>query len=131
MKKRGILNSDISTVLSYMRHTDTLTVSDCGLPVPQGVHCIDLSVRLGQPGVMDVLTELAKDFKVEKVTMSEDIKKANPELLTKLLELYEGLSIEFVPHDEFKKMTEKSKAIIRTGENTLFANVILESACIF
>lgn len=31
MKRNGILNSDISRVLSYMGHTDTLAVGDCGL----------------------------------------------------------------------------------------------------
>ena len=37
MKKNGILNSDISSVLSYMGHTDTITIGDCGLPIPENV----------------------------------------------------------------------------------------------
>ncbi len=131
MKKQGILNSDISAALSYMRHMDTLTVSDCGLPVPEGVECVDVSIRFGLPHLMDVLDELSKDYKVEKVTMSEDIKTANPELLKELLLLYKGIDLQFVSHSEFKKKTGQSKVIIRTGEATPFANVILESACIF
>jgi D-ribose pyranase len=131
MKKQGILNSDISSVLSYMRHTDTLTVSDCGLPVPEGVKCIDLSVRFGLPQLMDVLREMSSDFKVEKITMSEDIKTANPSMLKEILSCYGGVEVEFIPHTEFKEKTKQSKAIIRTGESTLFANVILQSACIF
>ena len=35
MKKSGILNADISRVLAYMGHTDTIAVGDCGLPVPE------------------------------------------------------------------------------------------------
>ena len=35
MKKNGILNSDISRVLSYMGHTDQIAVGDCGLPIPE------------------------------------------------------------------------------------------------
>ena len=34
MKRQGILNSDISRVLSYMGHTDTICIGDCGLPIP-------------------------------------------------------------------------------------------------
>lgn len=47
MKKNGILNSDISSVLSYMGHTDTITIGDCGLPIPENVSRIDLSLTFG------------------------------------------------------------------------------------
>ena len=40
MKKQGILNSDISRVLSYMGHTDTICIGDCGLPIPDAVKLI-------------------------------------------------------------------------------------------
>ena len=40
MKKQGILNSDISRVLSYMGHTDCIAVGDCGLPIPDEVERI-------------------------------------------------------------------------------------------
>ena len=43
MKKNGILNSDISRVLSYMGHTDRVCVGDAGLPCPDEVERIDLS----------------------------------------------------------------------------------------
>ena len=36
MKRQGILNSDISRVLSYMGHTDTICIGDCGLPDRSG-----------------------------------------------------------------------------------------------
>ena len=55
MKKSGILNSDISRVLSYMGHTDTIAIGDCGLPVPEETERIDLALREGMPSFMDVL----------------------------------------------------------------------------
>lgn len=131
MKLQGILNSDISSALGYMRHTDTLAVGDCGLPTPDGVKCIDVSIRPGLPGLMDVLNELSKDFKAEKVTMAEEIKTENPELMKQILLLCEGAEVEFVPHAEFKRRTARAKFMVRTGEATPFANVILESACAF
>jgi len=56
MKKNGIINADISRVLSYMGHTDTLAVGDCGLPIPEETERIDLALKLGVPSFMDVLT---------------------------------------------------------------------------
>ena len=43
MKRAGILNSDISRVLSYMGHTDCICIGDCGLPIPNEVERIDLT----------------------------------------------------------------------------------------
>lgn len=42
MKRNGIINADISRVLSYMGHTDTLAVGDCGLPIPDEAERIRL-----------------------------------------------------------------------------------------
>ena len=40
MKRHGILNSNISRVLSSMGHTDRIAIADCGLPVPEGTERI-------------------------------------------------------------------------------------------
>ncbi len=34
MKKTGIINAPISTVIAHLEHSDMLTVGDAGLPVP-------------------------------------------------------------------------------------------------
>jgi D-ribose pyranase len=39
--------------------------------------------------------------------------------------------IQFVFHSDLKKMTKTCKAVIRTGETTPYANIILQSGCIF
>jgi D-ribose pyranase len=62
MKKHGILNSDISRVLGYMGHTDTICVADCGLPIPDETERIDLALREGLPSFMDILKELTDDI---------------------------------------------------------------------
>ena len=59
MKKHGILNSDIASVLSYMGHTDRLCIGDCGLPIPDGPERIDLVLRFGQPSFLETLKEVA------------------------------------------------------------------------
>lgn len=131
MKLHGILNSDLSAVLSYMRHTDTITVGDCGLPAADGVQCIDLALSFGKPSLMDVVAAVKEDFKAEKIILAEEIKTQNPVVHKQILDLFKNIEIVYVPHTEFKRLTESSKAVVRTGENTPYANIILQSACIF
>lgn len=131
MKKNGILNSEISKVLSDMGHTDTLTVGDCGLPIPDGVKKIDLALKMGVPSFLEVVREIAKDMKVERVTVASEINDENPEVLEELSKIFPDAAFEEFPHEAFKKKTEKSKAVVRTGENTPFANCILHSGVIF
>ncbi len=143
MKKSGILNSEISRVLSYMGHTDTLCISDCGLPIPDEVERIDLALTLGTPSFMDTLKAVSEDMKIEKIILAEEIKEKNPKLYKELMKFFgikinkkgavenADIEVEFVSHSDFKLRTWDSKAIIRTGENTPYANIILQSACIF
>lgn len=74
MKKYGILNSDISKVLSDLGHTDQITIADCGLPIPENVKKIDLALRLGTPSFQEVLEILLEEMQVEKVILAEEIK---------------------------------------------------------
>ena len=133
MKKQGILNSDISRVLSYMGHTDCIAVGDCGLPIPDEVEQIDLELEFGVPSFMDVLRVIIKDMKVEKIVLAEEIREQNPKVLGEIKELFAGQELEtvFVSHTELKKQTRECKAVIRTGETTPYANIILQSGCIF
>ena len=75
MKKTGIINADISRVLSYMGHTDKIAVGDCGLPIPEETERIDLALRLGTPRFMEVLEAVLDDMVIEKVVMAEEIKE--------------------------------------------------------
>ena len=90
MKKQGILNSDISRVLSYMGHTDCIAVGDCGLPIPDEVERIDLALEFGVPSFMDVLRVITKDMKVEKIVLAEEIREQNPKVLGEIKELFAG-----------------------------------------
>ena len=85
MKRNGIINADISRVLSYMGHTDTIAVGDCGLPIPDETERIDLALKLGVPSFMEVLREVAKEMKIEKVVLAEEIKEKNAEILEEIL----------------------------------------------
>ena len=133
MKKAGILNSEISRVLSYMGHTDLIAIGDCGLPIPDETERIDLALTFGEPTFMRTLELVAGDMKIEKIVLAEEIKTQNPTVLAGIEALFAGQSVEveFVSHVELKALTGSCKAVIRTGETTPYANIVLQSGCIF
>ena len=133
MKKNGILNSEISRVLSYLGHTDCICIGDCGLPIPDETERIDLALTLGEPTFLRTLELVAGDMKIEKIVLAEEIKSQNPAVLAGIEALVAGQNVEvqFVSHVELKEQTKTCKAVIRTGETTPYANIILQSGCIF
>lgn len=133
MKKNGILNSEISRVLSYMGHTDCIAIGDCGLPIPDETERIDLALAFGIPTFMQTLEIVAEDMKIEKIILAEEIKENNPDILREIENLFSNCNIEteFVCHSQLKEKTKDCKAVIRTGETTPYANIILQSGCIF
>jgi len=48
-----------------------------------------------------------------------------------LLALLGTIPVDEVSHDEFKRMTQQARAVVRTGEFTPYANVILISGVVF
>lgn len=131
MQRVGILNSHIAKVLADLGHTDRIVIADCGLPVPAGVPKIDLALRFGEPSFRDVLTEILKYMKVESYIIANEIETENPELFAYITATMGDLPGAEIMHDAFKEVTREAKVIIRTGENTPYANIILQSGCIF
>lgn len=129
MKKIGCLNSNLSFVISKLGHFDTLTIGDCGLPIPKGVERIDLAVTYGVPSFWDVFSVVDKEAVFQKVTIASEAKEQNPEFYQKIHEWAKSNHVEVVEvlHEEFKAQTKNSVAVVRTGECKPFCNVILES----
>ncbi|RFU45257.1 D-ribose pyranase [Paraburkholderia sp. DHOC27] len=132
MKKLGHLNRDIARVMAGMGHTDSLVIADCGLPVPDGVECIDVSLTLGVPGFFEVLDSVLADFKAERAVFATEAQTQNAAVAERTAQLAEAhITIDHVPHEEFKRLCQRAKAVIRTGECSPYANVILHSGVIF
>ena len=70
---------------------------------------------------------------IEKIVLAEEIKSRNPAVLEQIEKLFEGqtIDVEYVSHVELKAQTHHCKAVIRTGETTPYANIILQAGCIF
>ncbi|RXK17895.1 D-ribose pyranase [Macrococcus sp. DPC7161] len=131
MYKTGILNSEISKVLSDLGHTDEIIIADCGLPVPEGVKKIDLAVVHGLPSFMDVLKCVEQHMVIEHITLADEIKVQNLKTLDSINDLFPTTEVDFISHEAFKQKSQSSKAIIRTGEATPYANIILRSGVNF
>ena len=66
MKKGTVLNSEISSVISRLGHTDTLVVCDAGLPVPRSTTRIDMALTQGVPSFMQVLDVVTAEMQVRQ-----------------------------------------------------------------
>lgn len=133
MKKGVLLNSDVSAVIARLGHTDQLTLCDAGLPIPAATQRIDLALAQGVPTFMQVFAAVTQEMQVESAILAEEIVKQNPSLHEALLAELTALgqrqgntiSVRYISHQAFKAQTEHSRAVIRSGECSPYANVIL------
>ncbi|MEA3308908.1 MAG: D-ribose pyranase [Chloroflexota bacterium] len=131
MKKGNLLNAPLTAVIARLGHTDRLVIGDAGLPIPSGVERIDLAVRPGLPHFLDVVRTTLEEMVVEKALIAEELETVSPELHGALVELLGDIEIRTLPHEEFKVETKSARAVVRTGEFTPYANVILYSGVVF
>jgi D-ribose pyranase len=131
MKKDGILNQNLLNLIGSLGHTDKITVCDAGLPIPKNTERIDLAVTKGTIGFLEVLKPLMSEIVIEKIILAKEIVGKSPEMYQKIVQLARNIPIEQVSHEEFKKMTGDTRAVIRTGECTPYTNVILQSGVNF
>lgn len=131
VKKNGILNSHIASVLAELGHTDTIVIADCGLPIPSGVKRIDLSLKLGVPSFLETLNTIIQDMEVEAATLATEIQGKNPDINKSIEALLAGKELTYVSHEQFKELTKEAKVVIRTGEASPYANIILQAGVIF
>jgi D-ribose pyranase len=131
MKKQGVLQHELAHVIATLGHTDLLVIADAGLPIPSGVQRIDLAVTAGLPGFADVLRAVLGEMQVERAVIAREMRVRSPALHTELLALLGAIPVDEVSHDEFKRLTHPARAVVRTGEFTPYANVILVSGVVF
>ncbi|GAA0091414.1 D-ribose pyranase [Paraclostridium bifermentans] len=131
MKKSVLINSEISSVISKMGHTDMLTICDSGLPIPKNVERIDLALKHGIPTFLDTLDTVLEELKVEEVIIACEMEEVSKKLYKEIENRFKDIKITKIDHEEFKAVTKDSMAIVRTGEFTPYANIILKSGVVF
>ncbi len=125
MKKNGIINAPISTVISHLGHTDTLAVVDAGFPIPRTTQRIDLALKRGTPGFIETLEVILEEMCVEKAYLANETLTTSPHIYEQIKKLLPDIPFEMMSHEDLKKRSETTHAVVRTGEFTPYANIIL------
>ncbi|ETX27163.1 D-ribose pyranase [Roseivivax isoporae] len=125
MKRVGILNAQLSRVVAALGHGDTIVIGDAGLPVPLGVPCIDLAVRIGVPSFWEVLDTVLEEMQVERAAIAEEA----PQALR--ARFAERLPVETMPHAQLKDASTGAVCVVRTGEAVPYTNIVLWSGVAF
>ena len=129
MLKTGILNPQINSLLSRVRHTNTLVIADRGFPFWPMIETVDLSLVDDVPTVLQVLKAIRPNFQIGKAWMAQEFLKRNSAKdPCRLCRALRGIELKHELHMEFKKRVPHAIGLIRTGDTTQYANIILESA---
>ncbi len=134
MKRSGVLHGELSEIIANLGHGQQLVVGVAGLPIPAGVRRIDLAVRPGLPAFLDVLAAVLADLPVESCVVASELFERNPDYYQRIASLMGALTdapIERISHEDLKVESQHAVAVIRTGEWTPFANVILRAGVVF
>jgi D-ribose pyranase len=131
MKKSGILNPDLMRAIASMGHTDLLVIADSGLPIPTVVPRIDLALVAGVPSFMQTVQAVLAELQVESATVAEEMRVRSPSLYQAVRQTLGTIPLTYVSHEQFKMMLPRVRAVVRTGEQTPYANIILQSGVTF
>lgn len=127
MKRGGILNPALSHLLASTGHTDYFTICDRGFPVPAGQDRIDLALTDDLPTVLDVARLVHSDFVINRVLIADEARRFSPAYIEEVRQALPGIRIQPVPHLELKRLSAAGQAVVRTGDTTPYANIIVVS----
>jgi D-ribose pyranase len=132
MKKTRLLNASLSRLIATLGHGDMVLVTDAGMPAPHDgeVEIIDLALTPGVPTIENTLDVLLSEMQVEShVVASETLERHDAWLMN--LPLAQIGARKIVSHDELKALSRRARAVVRTGECTPYANLMLVSGVTF
>jgi D-ribose pyranase len=129
MIKTGILNPHLNSLLSRVRHTNTLVIADRGFPFWPMIETVDLSVVDDLPTVLQVLAAIRSNFTIGQAWMAREFLSGNStQTQAAFAAALKGVPLKHEPHIAFKRRVPQAIGLIRTGDTTQYANMVLESA---
>lgn len=131
MKRTGVLNSDLSYLIATLGHTDLIAVADAGLPIPVGVRRVDLALVRGVPGFIQTLEAVLDEVVVERAVIASEMARRNPAVYRAVKRLLGRTPVEEITHRALKARLRGARAVVRTGECTPFANILLQCGVAF
>ncbi len=127
MLMKGILNPQLNSLLSRVRHTNLLVIADRGFPFWPQVETVDLALTDDIPTVLDVLRALQPNFQYGRVWMASEFREHNSTALAVFEAALQHRRVEYELHAVFKLRVPTAIGLIRTADTLPYANVILES----
>jgi D-ribose pyranase len=130
VKRSPLLHAELSQVIAALGHGDMLVIGDAGLPIPDGPRRIDLAVTPGVPRIAEVLKAVLSEMQVERALLAREslggsLGNAPAGTLPDWCAGQLPVVPETVSHEEFKRLSARAKAVVRTGECTPYANIVL------
>ncbi len=128
MQKSGILNPAILSLLARIRHTNLLIIADRGFPYWPGIETVDISLVDGIPTVLQVVDALRPAYDFTQAFMAQEFLAENTTAVqAQFKAALAGIPLAYEPHVDFKKRVPQAIGLIRTGDVTQYANLILVS----
>jgi D-ribose pyranase len=128
MIRTGILNPQINSLLARVRHTNMLVIADRGYPYWPMIETIDISLIDGVPTVLQVLDAIRPNFDISQAFMAKEfISENSPETQKRFATSLKGIPVSFEAYGEMKLRVPQAIGLIRTGDVTQYANMILVS----
>lgn len=161
MKKNGLLNKELMSLICSAGHGDYIMITDRGFPLPVAPYTqvIDLGLAPGFPDFTSIAKLIFPEIAVDWVYFTEETKDSNPEMIESITPLIPANSgTTFMKHRDLKdaalnpdlyharisgfskeesrkkrQLLDQSRIIgfIRTGEFTKYTNVLIECGVAF
>jgi D-ribose pyranase len=131
MKKTPLLHAELSGLIARLGHGDMLVIGDAGLPIPEGPQRIDLALTANVPRFMEVVEVVLRELQVESAVIAEEMPLRNRAVERALKGALGATPIAQISHEELKALSAKARAIVRTGEFSPYANVVLRAGVVF
>jgi D-ribose pyranase len=114
-----------------MGHMDMLVIGDAGLPIPKQTRRVDLALSPGIPGFIETVEAVMQELVIEQVIIADEMGEVSPAMHDRFKQTVSDLSIKSVTHEQLKELCGDAMAVVRTGEFTPYANVVLVAGVAF
>jgi len=124
----GFINPQVLSLVSRIRHTNSLVIADAAFPYWPQIETVDVSLVKGVPTVLQVVEALLANWKCGEIIMAEEFNSHNQRKHRDAFKrACRGVPMTFEPHLEFKRRVPQAIGLIRTGDTTAYGNMILIS----
>lgn len=119
-----ILNTRLTAAITGLRWGEIIVIADAGLPVPDGVEVLDLSICEGKPVLEDILPLMKECLIYDRVMVATEMEKANPAKFAYVKEMFSDKFETMGNLDWEEQHLTRAKLVVLTGETSPFGNVI-------